>query len=158
MIHHAELPHLWRPLSGSIKAAISTCWPVSRRTLALQRTAKGDAALATARATGNDPSNTPAAASKRSQALSRRKREELEWQPTAKDSWTPEEYDAEIHPALHAVPLSALQQATGLSISACSKIRTGTLLPHRRHWRPLAALIPQPGDDVNHDALACFDY
>jgi predicted RNase H-like nuclease len=89
------------------------------------------------RATGTDPTNTPAAAAKRSASLSSRKREELAWQTDDEDeSWTRGWYEREVLPAIAAVPLSTIRRATGLSISACSRIRAGKLIPHRRHWQP----------------------
>jgi hypothetical protein len=41
---------------------------------------------------------------------------------------------------LASVPLRQIQHATGLSLAACSRIRSGTLRPHERHWSSLAAL------------------
>ena len=112
-----------------------SCWNVTRRQLAQQRAANGAAAIAAARANGGDPTNTPTAAAKRSASLSQRKHEELAWEdPPELSGWTTERYRDEILPRLQAQPLSNIQQATGLSISACSRIRSGQLLPHRRHW------------------------
>jgi hypothetical protein len=89
-----------------------------------------NASLAAMRAAGSDPTNTPTAAAKRSASLSGRKREERDWQPGQEDDqWTRERYELEILPALAAIPLSTIMQATGLSISACSRIRAGKLVP-----------------------------
>ncbi len=46
----------------------------------------------------------------------------------------------EIQPRLPQLPLSALAAATGLSLSACSRIRSGKLVPHQRHWDALSQL------------------
>jgi len=93
------------------------------------------------RAEGLDPTNTTAAAAKRSANLSRRKREELTWTPGPNDTdWTEDRYRVEVLPRLAAVPLSRLQEVTRLSISACSRIRSGKLMPHRRHWPQLAGV------------------
>lgn len=120
-----------------------TCWPVERAQQAAQRRQAGLAAMAELRAKGQDPSNTPAAAAKRSATQSRRKREQLAWAPTEADlEWTEERYREDILPSLASVPLSRLMEVTGLSDSACSRIRRGVLTPHRRHWRVLATLLP----------------
>jgi predicted RNase H-like nuclease len=92
------------------------------------------------RARGVDPTNAPEAAAKRSTSLSQRKREELAWTPDPNDTdWTEDRYRLDILPRLATVPLSRLEEVTGLSISACSRIRSGKLTPHRRHWPKLAA-------------------
>jgi hypothetical protein len=39
-----------------------------------------------------------------------------------------------------AVPLARIQQATGLCVTAYSRIRSGSLKPHLRHWAALAGL------------------
>ncbi len=118
----------------------AACWPITRRQLAAQRATTAHAALAALRASGQDPTTTPQAADKRSASLSKRKRQQLAWQPNPDDNWTPERYQTEILPRLAALPLSALAAATGLSLSACSRIRSGKLTPHRRHWAALLAL------------------
>ncbi len=120
----------------------SACWPATRAKLATERASAGNAALARLRACGQDPTSCPEAASKRSVTLSKRKREELAWCASSPcDAWTPERYGAEVLPGLAQLPLSTLQRATGLSISACSRIRAGKLTPHRRHWQPLLLAI-----------------
>ena len=124
-------------LSDRARQLCPACWPVTRGKLAAARATAGNEALAGLRARGEDPSNTPQAAAKRSASLSRRKREQLAWQPGAEDGWTLERYLDELLPRLAHLPLSTLQQATGLFLSACSRIRSGTLTPHRRHWQPL---------------------
>jgi hypothetical protein len=42
-----------------------------------------------------------------------------------------------ILPFIQEVPLSHLQQATGLSLRYVSLIRRGERTPHPRHWRAL---------------------
>lgn len=49
-------------------------------------------------------------------------------------------YSEHVQPHLVSLPLSRLQAATGLSLSACSRIRAGKLLPHARHWPALLCL------------------
>lgn len=72
-------------------------------------------------------------------------REELEWQADEHDeSWTRERYELEVVPTLVGVPLSTIKRTTGLSISACSRIRSGKLTPHRRHWHLLSSIFSPP--------------
>jgi hypothetical protein len=46
----------------------------------------------------------------------------------------------EVLPRLQQVAVRQIQDATGLSSSACSKIRSGGRPPHPRHWAALAEL------------------
>jgi hypothetical protein len=46
-----------------------------------------------------------------------------------------------ILPRLAGVKLERLMSATGLTKGACSKIRSGKVVPHMRHWLPLEQLI-----------------
>ena len=43
-------------------------------------------------------------------------------------------------PALQAVPLQRLVDATGLSKTVCSQVRRGLKVPHARHWDALTHL------------------
>jgi hypothetical protein len=36
---------------------------------------------------------------------------------------------------------SAIMRVTGLSISACSRVRSGQLIPHRRGWSLLFIIV-----------------
>jgi hypothetical protein len=46
------------------------------------------------------------------------------------------------------VPLSKIERATGLSNSACSRIRSGRMTPHPRHWDALAGLTNRNVNDT----------
>lgn len=128
-------------LTDARRQLCPNCWPITRARLASERVKAAQEALAAQRSAGVDPTNRPQAAAKRSESLSRRKREELTWvyQPDNED-WTKQRYVAEVLPLLADIPLSSIRQATGLSISACSQIRSGKLTPHRRHWEALHRL------------------
>jgi CRISPR associated protein Cas1 len=119
-----------------------TCWPVTRNRLASERASKGVAARAARRAAGDpDPTTTAHAALKRSAALSSAKATETAWRRTNPDVVAdPLVWTTTILPRLADVPLSRIQQATGLSVSACSKMRSGKLTPHVRHWAALAQI------------------
>lgn len=49
-------------------------------------------------------------------------------------------FKRDILPRLQVFPLSVLMGATGLSESACSRVRAGQVMPHPRHWSALRAL------------------
>jgi hypothetical protein len=53
----------------------------------------------------------------------------------------------EIAPRLDAYSLSEIANATGLSLAACSRIRAGTRIPHRRHWEAFERLM-DPSEHV----------
>jgi CRISPR-associated protein Cas1 len=119
----------------------SRCWSVERKQLATKRASAGLQRLAELRASGNDPSNTAEVRAQRAVSLSSRKREQLTYDKTHD---TAQPWDPSIITALSDVPLSAIGAATGLSISACSRIRSGKLIPHRRHWNTLVGLAASP--------------
>lgn len=49
------------------------------------------------------------------------------------------DYRARVWPELRGLPLRRLMVTTGLTKSACSRIRSGEVVPHRRHWTGLDA-------------------
>ena len=69
--------------------------------------------------------------------------------PTTMQVWKREHPDKrneawfkrEIVPKLDAFTLKEIGKVTGLSLTACSRIRGGAKVPHPRHWNVLAALI-----------------
>ncbi len=116
----------------------SGCWSVERRRLATDRARAGGAELSRRRLAGNDPSHNAAAAAKRRESLARSHAVQATWQLGD----AAENIDLnDVLPQLGAVPLSRIAAATGLSISACSRIRSGGLRPHARHWSALAELV-----------------
>jgi hypothetical protein len=54
---------------------------------------------------------------------------------------------------LAAIPLDQIATAIGASRTAASKIRSGGLVPHMRHWPALAELAGVP-DPLSHPASA----
>ncbi|MGA8097826.1 MAG: hypothetical protein WB810_04100, partial [Candidatus Cybelea sp.] len=50
-------------------------------------------------------------------------------------------FKREVAPKLDAFTLAEIAAATGLSLAACSRIRSGARVPHPRHWRSLLALV-----------------
>ena len=130
------------PLLSNRGRLCSTCWNLTRQTLATERAALGRNVRRTIREqTGTDPAQTQTARTKRS--------ESLRAQRAARDTWDREHvgelfdraaFTREIVPLLASVPLGAIVNATGVSVSAASRFRNGSRIPHPRHWGPLITL------------------
>jgi hypothetical protein len=128
-------------LTETRRQLCATCWPATRAAIATEAARNRAAKLAELRRHGTDPTSTTEARAQRSQALSARKKEQLAWEATgATSDLTALDFTERIRPALQGVSLSAMQAATGLSLSSCSRIRSGRLMPHARHWRALCDL------------------
>ncbi len=134
----------------------TACWPVTRNAHAQLRNAASHAARATAIAEGRDPTQTTAARTKRRDSLLAAKAAEATWTANASVSpITEKELRDRVLPALGAVSLNLMQQATGLANSSCSRIRRGLMTPHPRHWQALALLGEQvPPQDLTSGAPA----
>jgi CRISPR-associated protein Cas1 len=79
---------------------------------------------------------------RRSRTLVARNADEAAWAANgAPSSITREELVTSIVPQLKNVTIRQLQEATGLSASGCSMIRSGKRTPHPRHWAALAELV-----------------
>jgi hypothetical protein len=96
----------------------------------------GPAAIAQLRATGRDPTHGGVAGTKRGASVSRRLRQNSEWERGA-EMLDRRLFEQEILPRLQGVPLSKLMESTGLSLRYCSLIRRGLRVPHPRHWGAL---------------------
>jgi hypothetical protein len=132
------------PLTEPGRQLCPACWPVTRSKLATERVKAANKALADMRARGDEPSQTAEAAEKRSRSLSERKQQEQAWTPGRNDAdWTLDRYQRDVLPELGRLSLSQIQEATGLSTSACSRIRSGKLTPHRRHWPVLSSAVSE---------------
>lgn len=116
--------------------------PASRSGQAQRPSAQAASAaeLARRRTHGQDPTSSPRALAKRSKTLSANKAEERLWSLEHRDK-SALVFSRDVFPHLADVPLSRLQSATGLSLSACSRIRSGKLTPHQRHWIPLQRAV-----------------
>jgi CRISPR-associated endonuclease Cas1 len=130
-----ELPDTARKLCPA-------CWPISRAKQARARAANGAAALAAARAEGQDPSNTPEARAKRHVALISDRAARAAWE-RENPNVTPDyaNYHNHIGARLSEIALVRITDAIGVSISAASKMRAGKLTPHPRHWETLRSLV-----------------
>jgi hypothetical protein len=99
-------------------------------------------ALALQAATGNDPRRDPEVNRKRAAAVSEAHCRNREWKrehgAQARDeAW----FRREVLPMLDGLSLNEIADATGLSLAACSRIRSGARVPHPRHWNDLRALV-----------------
>ncbi len=96
--------------------------------------------LAAQTAAGNDPRRSTAVNRVRGEAISEGHRRNRRWareHPGRRDeAW----FKREIAPKLDAFSLKEIGKATGLSLAACSRIRSGTRVPHPRHWKALVAM------------------
>ncbi len=100
----------------------------------------GPAALAAMRASGRDPAHGGEAGLMRGTRNAAHVRENAAWEATTDGRPDPEEFRERLLPAIQRVPLSAIMEATGLSLRYCSVIRRGLQTPHPRHWDALARL------------------
>jgi CRISPR-associated endonuclease Cas1 len=97
--------------------------------------------LALMAAVGNDPRSSPEANRRRGTANAEHHRRNREWRREHGNDGRDEAwFRREVVPKLDAYPLSAIASATGLSLAACSRLRSGKQLPHRRHWDAVLAI------------------
>lgn len=129
-------------LASTRRQLCDTCWPVTRAQLETTRAAKGVAERARRRSAGEpDPTLTEAAKAKKHGALVKAKAGQAEWERAHPQATAdPVRFQQDVLPGLAGMPLARLQEATGLSVAACSRIRAGKLTPHVRHWSALEAL------------------
>jgi hypothetical protein len=74
-------------------------------------------------------------AARRGEANITRKREAREWDEEHGKLVDLSAFQRDILPLTRHVPLSRLQEATGLSLRYVSLIRRGERTPHPRHWQ-----------------------
>jgi CRISPR-associated endonuclease Cas1 len=84
--------------------------------------------------------------SRRAPAAGLKRRRTMAQVVAANRAWTGEPPDPEgfrggVMPKLKHLKLAVLVRATGLTKSACSRIRAGGVVPHPRHWEALADLV-----------------
>jgi hypothetical protein len=97
--------------------------------------------LAAQTAAGNDPRRSAEVNRARGEAISDGHRRNRRWareHPGQRDeAW----FEREVAPKLDAFSLKEISKATRLSLTACSRIRTGAKVPHPRHWKALLELV-----------------
>jgi hypothetical protein len=118
------------------------CIPKMKVAQAGKAVAAARTALARQAAAGADPRHDPEMNRKRAVAISEAHRRNREWKrehsAQLRDAaW----FRREVLPRLDGFSLKELAAATGLSLVACSRIRSGARVPHPRHWNSLLALV-----------------
>jgi CRISPR-associated endonuclease Cas1 len=136
----ATCPNCGGPLPDTDRAVCDDCLPMRRLETAADLGTAGHAALARLRAEGREPMHRPEARRKIGTANAKRQREVAEWDRTHERPDV-EDFKAEILPHLRDLPLTKLEQATGLSKQYCSHVRRGHYVPHPRHWDALRRLV-----------------
>ncbi|HEX4012433.1 MAG TPA: CRISPR-associated endonuclease Cas1 [Candidatus Cybelea sp.] len=99
-------------------------------------------ALARQAAAGADPRRDPEVNRKRAVAIAEAHRRNREWkhehgEQLRDEAW----FRREVLSRLDGFSLKEMATATGLSLVACSRIRSGARVPHRRHWDALRRLL-----------------
>lgn len=115
------------------------CLP-DRREEALSATvgafrAAGPAKIASMRAAGHDPTTTPQAQRRRAATASQQRKAVVAWRDDG--SLDGVDFRRDILPKLQGVPVRAIAEAMGATISHSSKVRCGHTVPHKRHWAKL---------------------
>jgi CRISPR-associated endonuclease Cas1 len=108
--------------------------------------------LADLRATGTDPSQTAEARGKRSASIASNRAALAAWQadnPNVKPD--PQQYWKQVHPLIGKVSIPVIARTLGVSVASASRIRSGSLLPHARHWPALTQLGGGGSDDTTED-------
>jgi hypothetical protein len=83
---------------------------------------------------GHDPTHGDRATERRAATNVRREDEVREWDDQFGKLTDLSAFAREVLPLIQDIPLSRLQQATGLSLRYVSLIRRGERIPHPRHW------------------------
>jgi CRISPR-associated endonuclease Cas1 len=118
------------------------CIPAMRAAHANKVVVAARKALALRAAAGDDPRSDPEVNRKLGAAISEAHRRNREWQREHRaqprdEAW----FLREVLPKLHDLSLSDIAAATGISLTTCSRIRSGSRVPHQRHWSALALLV-----------------
>ena len=117
------------------------CMPKARREHGLRAIAAARMALAVQTVAGNDPRRSADVNRARGEAISdahgRNRRWAREHPGQRDEAW----FKRVIVPKLDAFTLKVIAAATGLSLAACSRVRSGAKVPHPRHWDRLLALV-----------------
>ncbi len=95
----------------------------------------GPARLAELRKAGRDPTNTPKAKAKKAKKVATQYRLNSAWIDDG--SLDGIDFARDILPLIAKMPLVRMAKMIGLSQAYCSLIRSGKVVPHRRHWASL---------------------
>jgi hypothetical protein len=101
--------------------------------------AAGPAKIAAMRAFGYDPTTTPEGQLRRAATASQQRKASLVWRNDG--SLDGVDFRRDILPKLQSVPVRVIAEAMGCGAAYGSKVRSGLLVPHKRHWDALLALV-----------------
>jgi hypothetical protein len=101
--------------------------------------AAGPAKIAAMRAAGHDPTTTREAQRRRAATASKQRNAVTAWRDDG--SLDRVDFRRDILPKLQSLPVRVIAEAMGCSGSHGSKVRSGLLVPHKRHWDGLLALV-----------------
>jgi CRISPR-associated endonuclease Cas1 len=108
---------------------------VQRRAVTPAFQAGGPAKIAAMRAAGHDPTTTPAAQQRRAASASQQRKAVVAWRDDG--SLDGVDFRRDILPKLQSLPVRVIAEAMGTGISHGSKVRSGLVAPHKRHWMKL---------------------
>jgi hypothetical protein len=91
------------------------------------------------RAMGHDPTQTPEVRGRRRATVSKQRKPIAAWRDD--QSLEGVDFRRDILPTLQGLPVRVIAAAMGASISHGPKVRSGLIVPHRRHWKALLALV-----------------
>lgn len=92
----------------------------------------GPAKIASMRARGVDPTQTPEARKRRAKSAAAQRRAVVAWKDDG--SLARVDFKRDILPKLQSLSVRAIADAMGASIAHGSKVRNGHVVPHKRHW------------------------
>ena len=138
------------PVPRRTRTYCDGCLPVYQREQYEQAFhGSGLTAIAWRRAAGGDPTHGNAAAARRAKTNVVRKRQAREWDEAHGKLVDLSAFQRDILPLIQDVPLSRLQQATGLSLRYVSLVRRGERTPHPRHWQAFSEASAVRGLDAH---------
>jgi len=117
--------------------------PQVRRAQGLRAIETARKALAAQTLAGDDPRAGREAGRKRGDANAEHHRRNREWKREQGNgaghdhAW----FLREVTPKLDSFSLAEIAKATGLSLAACSRFRSGVRVPHPRHWEAFLELV-----------------
>jgi CRISPR-associated protein Cas1 len=117
------------------------CMPKARREHGLRAIESARKVLAAQTAAGHDPRRNADVNLARGEAISDGHRRNRSWAREHLGQRDEAWFKREIGPKLDAFSLKEIAAATGLSLAACSRIRSGVKVPHPRHWVALRKVV-----------------
>jgi hypothetical protein len=116
------------------------CLPEARAEKDRAKIAVALRAKAEMRAAGNDPSHGGEVAQRRGATHREQLRLNAEWEAHNPLAMTESEYRAQVLPGLSQISVRTIAEAMGVSQGYAARVRRGEVMPHPRHWQPLARI------------------